>query len=258
MSHSLHLPFLLLMSLGLLHTRTVFEGDIVMEDSPSQGDQSAPLANPDRLWPDGTVPYKFDVAFTNRNRQKIVKDSMAYMTTKVPCVKFENLEETGRSTPDYILIRDGVGCDSQLGRRGGQQVINLNRKCFTDGMQTPVHELMHTIGFLHEMNRPDRDEFIEIHPKNIQPNQENNFQKRNRSSSKYFDTNYDRNTVDTQNTPYDRMSVLHYPPEAFSANGQDVFTFSHDLPGEGWPEPSPQDPLFIIDQVINAYSTHVM
>ena len=199
MGHSSPLPLLLLTSLGLLHTRTVFEGDIVMEDSPSQGDQSAPLANPDRLWPDGTVPYKFDVAFTNRNRQKIVKDSMAYMTTKVPCVKFENLEETGRSTPDYILIRDGVGCDSQLGRRGGQQVINLNRKCFTDGMQTPVHELMHTIGFLHEMNRPDRDEFIEIHPENIQPNQENNFQKRNRSSSKYFDPNYDNKTVDTQN-----------------------------------------------------------
>ena len=250
MGQSSPLHFLLLTSLGLLHTRTVIEGDIVMEDSPSQGDQNAPLANPDRLWPDGIVPYKFDVAFSNWNRQKIVKDSMAYMTTKVPCVKFENLDETGRSTPDYVLVRDGVGCDSELGRSGGQQVINLNRKCFADGMLTPVHELMHSVGFLHEMNRPDRDEFIDIHPENIQPKHLHNFQKRTRGSSKYFDPNYDTDTVDTQNTPYDRMSVLHYPPDSFSANGQDVFTFRHSLPGEGWPESSPQDPLSIIDQVI--------
>ena len=119
-----------------------------MEDSAStgQGELSAPLANPDRLWPAGVVPYKFDVAFTDSDRQKIVKDAMSYITTKVPCVKFENLDKTGRSTSDYVVIRDGLTCDSQLGRRGGEQVINLNRKCFDDGMLTPVHELMHSLG----------------------------------------------------------------------------------------------------------------
>ena len=28
---------------------------------------------------------------------------------------------------------------------------------------TPVHELLHTLGFVHEHTRPDRDKFVEVH-----------------------------------------------------------------------------------------------
>ena len=70
-------------------------------------------------------------------------------------------------TVDYVLFRDGLKCNSELGRTGGEQVINLNRYqiepsdqgcdskyltvnfcrgCFSDGLMTTVHELLHTLG----------------------------------------------------------------------------------------------------------------
>ena len=32
--------------------------------------------------------------------------------------------------------------------------------CFNDGMMTAVHEMMHTLGFVHEHTRPDRRVFL--------------------------------------------------------------------------------------------------
>ena len=89
---------------------------------------------------------------------------MAYITTRVPCITFE---EATSLTVDYVLFRDGLKCNSELGRTGGEQVIKLNRYqiepsdqgcdskyltvnfcrgCFSDGLMTTVHELLHTLG----------------------------------------------------------------------------------------------------------------
>ena len=88
--------------------------------------QAAPLANPDRLWPSGVVEYKFYHTFPQQNRA-IVLEAMTYISTKVAedCIIFQ--EATGK-TQDYVLIRDGVNvCNSEVGRMGGEQVINLSR-----------------------------------------------------------------------------------------------------------------------------------
>ena len=46
--------------------------------------------------------------------------------------------------------------------KGGEQHLYMNSGCFADGLLTPVHELLHTLGFVHEHNRPDRDKFVEV------------------------------------------------------------------------------------------------
>ena len=103
------------------------EGDILVRDSSIPGGVQtvldAHLADPSRLWPSGVVEYKFYDTFPAASK-KIVLRAMEYITSKVPCITFREATE---STDDYVLIRDGLQCNSELGRTGGEQKLNLNR-----------------------------------------------------------------------------------------------------------------------------------
>ena len=63
---------------------------------------------------------------------------------------------------------------------------------------TVVHEMMHTLGFVHEQSRPDRDEHVTILWNNIKPGYKHDFVK------------WSWDLVDTESVPYDVGSVLHY------------------------------------------------
>ena len=79
------------------------------------------------MWPSGLVEYKFYDSFPVANR-RTVRRAMDYITSKVSCITFREATDL---TVDYILIRDGVNmCNSELGRTGGVQVINLSRSLF--------------------------------------------------------------------------------------------------------------------------------
>ncbi|MEZ6317506.1 MAG: M12 family metallopeptidase [Phycisphaerales bacterium] len=69
-----------------------------------------------------------------------------------------------------------------------------------------IHEIMHALGFYHEHQRFDRDDYIEVFEENIEPRQLGQFTK---PASDDGDTGY-----------YDYESIMHYGPTAFSANGQ--------------------------------------
>merc|ERR1719458_2301716 len=102
------------------------------------------------------------------------------------------------------------------------------------------------IGFVHEHTRPDRDDFISINEENIEEGSEGNFRKRVLGDRDFFE----KDSVNTRNSPYDVLSLLHYGPQDFSKNDEDVFTFIHNLPDDQtWPEPDPEDPLSIVDEV---------
>jgi len=85
---------------------------------------------------------------------------------------------------------------------GGEQKIStgngspINKYCLLKGPM--VHEIAHAVGFWHEHNRPDRDEYVTIHYENIKSGREHNFHKRS-----YHE-------VDSLNVPYDYGSVMHY------------------------------------------------
>ena len=83
----------------------------------------AHLADPNRLWPSGVMEYKFYDTFPAANKV-IVLRGMRYISTKATCITFREATE---STIDYVLIRDGLKCNSELGRTGGEQILNLNR-----------------------------------------------------------------------------------------------------------------------------------
>ena len=102
---------------------------------------------------------------------------MDYITNLFPCITFIPAEV---ESPNYVTIypgtyipytlyniypgahiyhitnitcTPGTECASELGMRGGNQAMYLNSACFERGLIVPVHELMHTLGFVHEHNR---------------------------------------------------------------------------------------------------------
>ena len=54
-------------------------------------------------------------------------------------------------------------CSSYVGKTGGRQEVWLGRDCFSKGDQNALgkirHEILHAIGFLHEMNRSQKSIF---------------------------------------------------------------------------------------------------
>ena len=80
---------------------------------------------------------------------------MAYITSSTPCVTFVPATFGDSSSVNYVTIFPGPDCSSDLGMIGGEQRIFSNSGCLSDGngMIDPVHQLLHTLGFIHEHNR---------------------------------------------------------------------------------------------------------
>jgi hypothetical protein len=95
-----------------------------------------------------------------------------------------------------------------VGRIKGRQEVNLQSPHCTTKVGTPMHELMHALGFVHEQNRWERDDYVSIVWGNIKKGHEGNFNKADKGSTDGF------------GVPYDYRSVMHYSPSAFSVNGQ--------------------------------------
>ena len=61
------------------------------------------------------------------------------------------------------------GCWAYVGKQGGEQVVNLTPPgCMEEEHIT--HEVLHSLGFYHEQNRPDRDQHVRILEENIREN----------------------------------------------------------------------------------------
>ncbi|XP_036440035.1 high choriolytic enzyme 1-like [Colossoma macropomum] len=144
------------------------------------------------------VPYVISNQYSSQEISVIKKALKSF--ARSTCIRFR----PRRRQRDYIHIQSRSGCYSFVGRRGGEQVVSLNRRgCIYHGVIQ--HELLHALGFNHEQTRSDRDRHVRILYQNIIPGREPNFRK-----------------IRTNNlhTPYDYSSVMHYGKYAFSRNRQ--------------------------------------
>ncbi|GLH14314.1 Metalloendopeptidase [Gryllus bimaculatus] len=129
------------------------EGDILFPATARNG-----LATTMARWPEGVVPYKFSSQFSYRD-QELLQEAFRHYH-EFTCIKFVPYT----NQPDYIyLTSSNTGCWSSVGRVGGMQE---SPGC-TSTVGTPIHELMHALGFLHEQNRWERDRYVTIHWENI-------------------------------------------------------------------------------------------
>ena len=113
-------------------------------------------------WIDGKVPYVLASGFSKKERAVIAKAMVDY--EKDTCIKFEPKQYNDF---DYLYIFPGTECGSLVGKVGGMQPLTLGRGCLFVGIVK--HELMHAVGFWHEHSRADRDEYIRVNWKNIEP-----------------------------------------------------------------------------------------
>lgn len=187
----------------------LFQGDMLL---PQQ------FAAPDAVWggqvwvtywPDGRIPYDFD---NNSNPTDYMRDqarlAMQIWEAEVPELDFvecanNNCQAAGES--NYVTYVNSSFNRSYVGMIGGQQEIEIYNWSYE---YIIAHEIMHALGFWHEQSSPIRDTYVQINWANVDPNYTDNFD---------IQTN-------AEHTDYDFDSVMHYPDDAFSINGQPTIT----------------------------------
>ncbi|XP_065672706.1 uncharacterized protein LOC101240329 isoform X2 [Hydra vulgaris] len=116
------------------------------------------------------------------------------------CIKFVPHDNHN----DYLSFVAKEGCFSEIGKVGGEQKISIGTECRWKG--TVSHLIMHSLGFLHETSRIDRNKAITV--------LENNMDQKFRSNFHTY------NADQTLGLHYDYFSIMHYGAYAFSNNRQ--------------------------------------
>ena len=149
-------------------------------------------------WPNGILPFQFSSEVSSSNRRYIREVIADFNTALSGCIRIK--ERTSEN--DYVLVTgQESGCWAMVGRRGGQQELNLQQNgCISS--RTIQHEFIHALGLYHMQSRPDRDQYVTIHFDNIRSGSEHNFQLLS-------------DTL-TFNMEYDGRSFMHYPSYAFA------------------------------------------
>jgi hypothetical protein len=196
----------------------MFEGDIVLGTAEQVEQESENLKAEVRgelqsgvvitgsqyRWPNCTVPYDIDAALANQIR---VTDAIAHWEANTNFNFVLRTPANAATYPDWVTFRSGSGCSSSVGRRGGQQFVNLASGC---SKGSTIHEIGHVVGIWHEQSREDRDAFVTINWANIQAG---------------FEHNFNQHITDGDDVgAYDYGSIMHYPRTAFGVSGAETIT----------------------------------
>jgi len=147
-------------------------------------------------WPGGIVPY--DISKLTPEQQSLALRAMQRWMDTGAKIKFvprtteaEYANFTGQTDAGNNTSRTGY-------KQGDRNDINITAFWWRQMEWMPVHELGHVLGFDHEQQRWDRDQFITVHYENI---------KAGRSDD--YDWIPKTNWI-VSSLPYDYHSIMHY------------------------------------------------
>ncbi|MGH8825460.1 MAG: M12 family metallopeptidase [Jiangellaceae bacterium] len=157
----------------------------------------------DARWPDGVIPYVISDDFSTGQRRELLR-AIAHWNDRTVIRLRRRFTEA-----DFVRFVPAEGvCQATVGRVGGEQTVGCD---VGDGFGTGsvIHEIGHAVGYFHEQQRPDRDQFIRVNTGNIEAGKEHNF---------------DIRMGGVVLGPYDFGSIMHYPEDAFSDGGDTIET----------------------------------
>jgi len=196
------------------------EGDMIFDESQTNflmrvnATGKASYREVFQFWTGGVMKYCF-AGDIHPSTKYLFEVGARQIEKAVPCLKFENVgwmegtsstnasEQLCKESPAVFVTSDSTfGCSSFVGmlptRRS--QMLQLNPTgCLAIG--TVVHEILHSLGVLHEQSRPDRDQYVRILWENIMDG---------------MGFNFDLSEYAYADQPYDYKSVMHYDAYEFS------------------------------------------
>jgi hypothetical protein len=179
------------------------DGDMLLP-SPTVKPQATYETN---LWPNGIVPYEFDANVVGGLRG-VANPQAAMLQAMADWEAVANVDFRPRNgEADYVHIQNSTGNNSQIGRQGGRQIINIFNWDFEFIM---AHELGHALGYYHEQSRADRAAYVTINTANIS---------QTACGGGPCDSQFQLESGSDNYGPYDFDSVMHYGQCAFSVCG---------------------------------------
>ncbi|XP_074096633.1 protein tolkin-like [Cotesia typhae] len=155
------------------------------------------------LWNDGIIPYEIDDSFSGLHRKFIRKVMQKW--EKSTCIQFVDRNDTIHQDYLALIHPDSRRCHTAIGKSySGRNELYLGKGCLNQ--RNILHELGHVIGFHHEHNRPDRDQYVNVKMENVKSGSEGNFDKLSPEK------------ITTLNQKYDYNSIMHYRRNEFSSD----------------------------------------
>nr|XP_012563410.1 unnamed protein product [Hydra vulgaris] len=199
----------------------LFEEDIIMDARLRNAvnnkflSKKSAIVSEDIKWDNGVLPYVIDESLKPCAYNLLMEAIEEFK--KRTCIKL--VPRTNES--DYVIYTSEEDtCSSHIGRQGGPQKIFIGESCCVLG--TVEHETMHSLGFIHEHSRPDRDDFIKVEFANIKEEDFVNFEK------------YSFANVNDENVDYNFNSVMHYRGDAFTKNGKNTIVPRYPEPSDNF------------------------
>ncbi len=153
-----------------------------------------------QLWMGGRIP--FHIQPDVENPERITEALALFEGTPITFVPFNGEKDA------VVFQNYHKDCKSYLGRIGGHQPIFIAGNCEAPEI---AHEIMHALGFIHEQNRLDRDAYVSIAWDNVIESAKINFER------------FPENLMKVSGrSPFDYESLMIYPQNSFSKNGQDT------------------------------------
>ncbi|OAF98777.1 zincin [Paraphaeosphaeria sporulosa] len=214
---------------GLREPLAVVYGDVILSTVPdllnsasnsteSKVKRALSIRSTDNVWPGGVVNYKWKSEDAKgAGRLEAWTDATKRWTNMLPWLQFKEFPPSDTPEADILTLVDTTGqfaCFSPIGKQWGGQMM-LDDSC--GGAGTYTHELGHTLGLLHEHQRPDRDDYVTIHCENVWDSADGSPADCSQACSGYG-CNFVK--VDPQwydwSGPYDSLSLMHYSPYEFA------------------------------------------